>query len=83
MGDSEPKRRWFHPTPGWLLLVLLLTTSFLCLADHYQWFEFNQIREFSGLLIFASIGFVLYLILLWFLISLWLRFRFQFTIRSL
>ena len=36
MTDDLPKRRWFRPTPGWLLVGLLVVEGLLWLSERFQ-----------------------------------------------
>ena len=84
MGDtSEPTRRWFHFTPGHVPLALLAVEGLLLLSERCGWFGFNQHKGWTVLIAVASVGAAMLLMLLWFIIALIFRWRFQFTIRSL
>ena len=83
MADDLRKRRWFSPTPGWLVLALLAVEGFLWLSERFQWFWFNEKNGWTVLIAVASVGILLGLMLLWFAVALLLRWRFQFSIRSL
>ncbi len=83
MGESKPKRRWFSPTPGWLVVVSLATTSLLYFSERIQWFSFNLHKGWTVLIAVAVVGVVLLLMLAWFGAALLLRRRFQFSLRSL
>ena len=78
MAVPEPKRRWFHPTPGHLLLVLLAIEGILFFAD-WQWIP----KGWAVLIAVAAVGVFLIGMLLWFALALVFRWRFQFSIRSL
>ena len=82
MADASP-RRWFVPTPGRLLVVLLAVEGVLWLSQRFQWFAFNQHKGWTVLIAVASVGVFLLLMLLWFLAALIFRLRFQFGILSL
>ncbi len=83
MNASELKRRWFYPTPGWLVLVSLATTGFMYLSERFQWFAFNHYKGWTVLIGVASVVAVLVVMLLWWVLALLFRLRFQFSIRSL
>ena len=83
MNASERKRRWFHPTPGWLVFASLATSVFLLLSHRYQWFAFSQYRWAIILFLVTNVGVTLVVLLLWFITAMLIRRRFQFTIRSL
>jgi hypothetical protein len=73
----KPKLRWFYPTPGRLLVVLLAVEGILLLSE--RWFP----KGCAVLIAIAAIGVFLVLMLLWFVVSLIFYWRFQFSIRSL
>jgi hypothetical protein len=85
--QKPPKPRWFHPTPGWLLVGLLAVEGLLLLSERFCWFpfnqHFNQHKGWTVLLAISSVGVFLFLMLLWFVASVILRWRFQFSLRSL
>ncbi len=83
MDASEPKRRWFYPTPGWLVILSLAVTGVLFLSERFQWFGFNTHKGWTVLLAVAAVGLFLALMLVWLLIALAFRMRFQYSIRSL
>ena len=83
---NEPatqKLRWFHPTPGKLLVVLLAVEGLLLLSERFKWFGFNEHKGWTVLIVVAAVGLFLLLMLLWFIAGLLFRWRFQFSIRSL
>ena len=57
--------------------------GFLWLSEHFRWFAFNQHKGWTVLIAVAIVGAVILLMIIWFLLSLILRLRFQYTIRSL
>jgi hypothetical protein len=77
--SSTPKQklRWYHPTPGWLLVVLLAVEGGLLLSK--PWFP----KGWAVLIAVAAVGVFLLFMLLWLAIVLLFRWRFQFSIRSL
>ena len=83
MTSPTIKPRWFVPTPGRLLRLLLAVEGFLVLSERFQWFAFNQHKGWTVLIAVASVGVFLLLMLLWFLAALVFRWRFQFSILSL
>jgi hypothetical protein len=70
-------RRWLHPTPGRLLVVLLAVE--LALLVSRPWFP----KGWAVLFAVAAVGVFLLFMLLWLAFALLLRRRFQFSIRSL
>ena len=77
------KPRWFRPTPGRLLVVLLAVEGFLWLCERFQWFAFGRHKGYAMALAVASVAVFLVLMLLWFALALIFRWRFQFSIGSL
>jgi hypothetical protein len=77
--NPDPTRRWFHPTPGTLLVVLLAAEGILLLANWFQWIP----KGWAVLIAIACVGVFLLLMGLWFALALVFRWRFQFSIRSL
>ena len=73
----KPKHRWFHLTPGKLLVVLLAVEGGLLLSE--RWFP----KGWAVLIAVAAVGIFLLLMLFGFIVSLIFRWRFQFSIRSL
>ena len=81
--SSVPKPCWYRLAPGHLVLLLLAVEGFLWLSEHFRWFAFNQHKGWTVLIAVAIVGAVILLMIIWFLLSLILRLRFQYTIRSL
>lgn len=81
---AERKRlRWYYPTPGRLLVVLLSVEAVLLLSERFEWFSFNEKKGWTVLIAVGVVGVFLLIMLIWFLIALLFRWRFQFSIRSL
>ena len=74
---SKPKLRWFHATPGRLLVVLLAVEGILFLSE--RWFP----KGWAVLIAIASVIAAMVLMLLWFTAALLFRWRFQYGLRSL
>ena len=83
MDAPEPKRRWFYPTPSWLVICLLAAECLLWLSERYQWFSFNSHKGWTVLIAVAAVGVGTMLLFIWLLFALLFRLRFQFSIRSL
>jgi hypothetical protein len=83
MVTADPRSRWFHLTPDWLLLALLVVEALLWLSERLHWFRFNEKKGWTVLIVVASVGVTMFLMILWFIVSLLFRWRFQFSIRSL
>jgi len=83
IGKLITQRRWLRFTPDRLIGGLLVLEGLLLLSEHFRWFAFNQHKGWTVLIAVASVGVTMLLMLLWFVASLVLRWRFQFSIRSL
>ena len=70
-----------RPTP--LVYGLLGVEGLLWLSERYTWFWFNEKKGWTVLIGVASVGVVLLAMLLWLLVALVFRLRFQFSIRTL
>jgi hypothetical protein len=80
--DQKPKLRWFRLTPDRLVVGLLVVEGFLVLSERFHWFAFNR-QTWTVLIALAAVGLTLLLMLLWFVLALLFRWRFQYGIRSL
>jgi hypothetical protein len=83
MTDHTPTRRRFFPTPAWLVLALLVLEGLLWLSERYRWFWFNEKKGWTVLIGVVSVGVAMLVMLLWWIVALVFRWRFQFSIRSL
>ena len=83
MIESQPQRRWFYPTPAWLVFGSLAVTGLLFLSEKGRWFSFNEHKGWTVLVAVVGIGVLLLLMLVWFVTALIFRRRFQFGIRTL
>ncbi len=81
--DAPENRRWYYPTPGWLVLGSLAVTGILFLSEQGRWFSFNEHKGWTVLIAVAGVGVVLAVVLAWFVVALLFRWPFQFSIRSL
>src|SRR5271166_4349850 len=82
MDAAEPvKRRWFHPTPGKLVIGLLVLECLLWLSNWLGWPHWH--KGYAVLVSVATVGVVMLMMLLWFAVALVFRCRFQCSIRSL
>jgi hypothetical protein len=77
--DAPEKRRWYRPTPGWLVLGSLAVTGLLWLSNWLGWWH----KGYAVLVAVAGVGVVLLAMLLWWLVAVVFRRRFQFGIRTL
>ena len=82
MNDTPQARtRWFHPTPGRLVLALLAVEVLLWLSRRFGWLGWHKGHAvLTGL---AMVGVAMLVMLVWFGVALVFRWRFQFSIRSL
>ena len=71
MADSISKRRWFHPTPTWLILGLLVVECLLWLSDRFQWPTWH--KGYAVLIAVAAVGVVFVAMLLWLVVALVFR----------
>jgi hypothetical protein len=83
IGKLITERRWLRFTPDRLIGGLLVLEGLLLLSEHFRWFAFNQHKGWTVLIVVASVGVAMLLMLLWFAAALLFRCRFQFSIRSL
>ncbi len=79
--DTPEKRRWYCPTPGWLVFGLLVVEGLLWLSERYRWVSWH--KGYAVLIALAVVGMTMLVMLGWFIVSLIFRWRFQFSIRSL
>ena len=82
MSDPITTRRFF-PTPAWLIFGLLVVEGLLWLSERFGWFAFNSHKGWTVLICVAVVGGAMLLMLLWFIVALVFRWRFQFSLRSL
>jgi hypothetical protein len=83
MSDYDNKPRWFHPTPGWLVLGSIAATGVFYLSERFRWFAINYCNGWTVLIAMTVLGLVLVALLFWWLAALASRRRFQFSIRTL
>ena len=79
--DAPENRRWYYPTPGWLIYGSLLVTGLIWLSNWLKWPQWH--KGYAVLVAVAGVGVVLAAMLLWWLAALVFRWRFQFSIRTL
>jgi hypothetical protein len=80
---SKPKLRWYYFTPDRLILGLLVLVGFLLLSEQLSWFAFSEHKNLALLIAVADCGVTLSILILWFVVALLLRKRFQYALRSL
>ena len=69
MEGPNPQRRWYCPTPTWLVYASLLVTGILFLSERWRWFPFNAHKGWTVLVAVAGVGAVLMVMLLCFLVA--------------
>ena len=75
--------RWLRLTPDRVVPGLLALEGILLLAERFGWFTFDRHKGYAPLLAIAAVAATMALMLLWFLVALVFRRRFQFSLRSL
>ena len=73
--------RWFCLTPGRVVVALLAVEGLLWLSNWLGWPTWH--KGYAVLSVVAVVGLSILLMLLWFILALVSRFRFQFSVRSL
>ena len=82
MDDTIPPRvRWFHLTPGRLVLLLLVAEALFFLSNWLGWPAWH--KGYAVLTCVAAVGVTIVALGLWFAVATISRLRFQFSIRSL
>ena len=56
MPIPKPQRRFFYPTPAWLVVFSLAVTGILFLSERFQWFPLNSHKGWTVLIAVAVIG---------------------------
>ena len=79
MTDPTPQSRWFFPTPGRLLAVLLAVEGCLWLCGWFEWIP----KGWPVVMAVAAVAAFLLLMLGWFLLALLFHWRFQYSLMSL
>ena len=77
MTTPTPHLRWYHLTPDRFFVGLLVAQIFLLLSERFQWFAFNEKKGWTVLIAVGLVGLAVLLILLWGLVCVCLRRRFQ------
>ena len=78
---TQARVRWFHLTPGRFVSALLAVEVLLWLSERFGWLGWH--KGYAVLTCVAVAGVVLVVTVVWFAVALLLRWRFQFSIRSL
>jgi hypothetical protein len=76
---ANPKARWFRPTPDRLVIWLLVVEGLLWLSERFEWVA----KGWPALIAIAVVGMAMAVMGMWFAVAVILRWRFQFSIRSL
>jgi hypothetical protein len=83
MSTPTIKPRWYHLTPARSFAGLLVVQVSLFLSERYQWLPFNEHKGWTVLIAVGVVVAAVLVMLLWGLVCLCLRRRFQFSFRSL
>jgi hypothetical protein len=83
MSSPTPKPRWYHFAPARFFAGLLVVQVFLFLSERFQWFPFNQNKGWTVLIALGVVFGAVLVMLVWGLVSLLFRRRFQFLVQSL
>jgi hypothetical protein len=83
MTAPTPRHRWFHCTPDCVVIGLLVGESVLVLSESFHWFSFNTHAGCTALIAMATVCITILGTVLWFCLAQMLRWRFQFSVRSL
>jgi hypothetical protein len=70
MDASAAKRRWYHPTPGWLVYAAVVATWVLLVAERLRWFPTHYQKGWPVLLAVAIVAAVFLVTLAWMLVAL-------------
>ena len=75
----KPQRRWFQLTPDRFVAGVLAVEIFLLLSEWRCWFGFNEHKGWAVLIGLAVLASAIVFLLLWLVLSLSFRRRFQFN----
>ena len=75
--------RWFHLTPGRCVNGLLAIEGLLWAAEQFRCYPFGAHKGYAVLAVVAGLGLAMLLLFAWFAVAVLVRWRFQFSIRSL
>ncbi len=78
---EKARCRWFHVTPGRLLVVLLAVEGLRWLSERFGWFAWH--KGYAVLVAVAVVGVFFMVMLGWLLLALLFRLRFQYSLLSL
>ena len=71
--------RWFYPTPGRLLFLLLPLEGIFLLLNWFQWMP----KGWAVLIAIAAVALTIVVMLIWFFLAYCFCWHFQFSLRSL
>lgn len=77
----EPSIRWYRPTPGGVLVGLLLVEVLLFLSEYSRWLPWH--KGYAVLTTLAVVVAAMALVLFWYAVALLFGLRFQYSVRSL
>jgi hypothetical protein len=80
---KPPKLRWFYPRLRWVLIALLAVEGFLVLSEQVGWFGFREDKVGPFVIALAAVIVSILLTILWIVLRMGFRRRFQFSLRSL
>ncbi len=80
---KDARRRWFLPTPAWLVYGAVVATGVLFVCERWRWSFFGQRKGYAVLLALGVVAAVVVLIPAWMLVTLLFRRRAQFGLRTL
>jgi hypothetical protein len=83
MTPPTPKPRWYHLTPTRFFVGLLVVQLLLLLSERFQRFWFNEKKGWTVLIALGVVVGAVVVMLVWGVVCLFLRRRFQFGVRSL
>jgi hypothetical protein len=77
------KPRWYVPTPGKLMVGVLVLQVILFLSARYRWFGFNELKGHTVLITVAVTASALLLMFVWMAVGRLFRWNVQFTLATL
>jgi hypothetical protein len=83
MTKQVRQRRRFLLTPARFFIGLLVVQVFLLLSEKFRWFAFNEQKGWTVLIALGVVGVAVLVMVLWGLVCVVLRRRFQFGVSSL
>jgi hypothetical protein len=83
MDAPSAKRRWYLPTPAWLVYGAAIATGVLFACERWRWFPVHYQKGWPVLLAVAVVWAVLVLLPAWMLVAMVFRRRVQFGLRTM